>query len=30
VSDDRSVQVGRTRFSRCCYLSIDLGSPVFE
>ena len=28
VSDCRSVQVGRTRFSRCCYLSIDLGSPL--
>ena len=27
VSDDRSVQVGRTRFSRCCYLSIDPFSP---
>ena len=26
VSDDRSVQVGRTRFSRRCYLIIDLGS----
>ena len=28
LSDDRSVQVGRTRFSRCCYLIIDLGSLV--
>jgi hypothetical protein len=28
VSDDRSVQVGCTRFSRCCYLIIDLGSPL--
>ena len=26
LSDDRSVPVGRTRFSRCCYLSIDLYS----
>ena len=23
------MQVGRTRFSRCCYLIIDLGSPSF-
>ena len=30
VSDIRSVQVGRTRFSRCCYLIIDLCSPLFE
>jgi len=30
VSDDRSVQVGRTRFSRCCYLIIDLGSRLFD
>ena len=28
LSDGRSVQVGRTRFSRCCYLIIDLGSPL--
>src|SRR5713226_2412297 len=27
LSDYRSVQVGCTRFSRCCYLIIDLGSP---
>jgi hypothetical protein len=27
LSDCRSVQVGCTRFSRCCYLIIDLGSP---
>ena len=26
LSDCRSVQVGRSRFSRCCYLIIDLGS----
>ena len=26
LSDVRSVPVGRTRFSRCCYLIIDLGS----
>jgi len=29
-SDFRSVPVGRTRFSRCCYLRIDLGSPRFQ
>ena len=29
VSDSRSVQVGRTRFSRCCYLIIDLCSHLF-
>ena len=28
LSDDRSVQVGCTRFSRCCYLIIDLCSPL--
>src|SRR5208282_4816486 len=28
LSDDRSVQVGCTRFSRCCYLISDLGSPL--
>src|SRR5712692_11055915 len=28
LSDCRSVQVGCTRFSRCCYLIIDLGSPL--
>ena len=27
LSDCRSVQVGCTRFSRCCYLIIDLCSP---
>ncbi len=30
LSDYRSVQVGRSRFSRCCYLIIDLGSPLFD
>src|SRR5437899_5190142 len=30
LSDCRSVQVGCTRFSRCCYLIIDLCSPLFE
>jgi hypothetical protein len=25
----RSVQVGRSRFSRCCYLIIDLGFPAY-
>jgi hypothetical protein len=30
LSDFRSVQVGRTRFSRCCYLIIDLGSHLFN
>ena len=29
-SDFRSVQVGGPRFSRCCYLIIDLGSPLFD
>ena len=29
LSDIRSVQVGRTRFSRCCYLIIDLCSHLF-
>jgi hypothetical protein len=29
-SDFRSVQVGRSQFSRCCYLIIDLGSPLFD
>jgi hypothetical protein len=29
-SDFRSVQVGRPQFSRCCYLIIDLGSPLFD
>ena len=29
LSDFRSVQVGRSRFSRCCYLIIDLGSRLF-
>src|SRR5258707_9810891 len=29
LSDYRSVQVGRSRFSRCCYLIIDLGSRLF-
>src|ERR1700686_3901394 len=29
VSDVRSVQVGCSRFSRCCYLSIDLCSTRF-
>jgi hypothetical protein len=24
------VLVGRTRFSRCCYLIIDLGSHLFD
>ncbi len=28
LSDGRSVQVGCTRFSRCCYLVIDLCSPL--
>src|ERR1700675_4579168 len=28
LSDCRSVQVGCTRFSRCCYLIIDLCSPL--
>src|SRR5487761_1361535 len=28
LSDGRSVQVGCTRFSRCCYLIIDLCSPL--
>jgi hypothetical protein len=28
LSDCRSVQVGYTRFSRCCYLIIDLCSPL--
>src|SRR5712664_1125511 len=28
LSDCRSVQVGCTRFSRCCYLVIDLCSPL--
>jgi len=30
VSDIRSVPGGRSRFSRCCYLIIDLCSPFFE
>jgi hypothetical protein len=30
VSDIRSVPGGCSRFSRCCYLIIDLGSPLFE
>jgi hypothetical protein len=30
LSDCRSVPVGRTRFSRCCYLIIDLGSHLFD
>jgi hypothetical protein len=30
LSDFRSVQVGRTRFSRCCYLIIDLGSNLSD
>src|SRR5260370_6118413 len=29
LSDYRSVQVGRSRFSRGCYLIIDLGSRLF-
>src|ERR1700686_578288 len=29
VSDIRSVQVGCSRFSRCCYLRIDLSSHRF-
>src|ERR1700674_4159356 len=29
VSDIRSVQVGCSRFSRCCYLIIDLSSHLF-
>src|SRR5260370_39266681 len=29
-SDFRSVPVGRPHFSRCCYLRIDLGSPLFD
>ena len=29
-SDCRSVQVGRPQFSRCCYLIIDLGSPLLD
>jgi len=28
LNDCRSVQVGCTRFSRCCYLIIDLCSPL--
>jgi len=28
LSDFRSVQVGRSRFSRCCYLILDLGSRL--
>jgi hypothetical protein len=28
LSDGRPVQVGCTRFSRCCYLIIDLYSPL--
>ncbi len=30
LSDFRSVPVGRPRFSRCCYLIIDLGFPFFD
>ena len=30
LSDYRSVPVGRTRFNRCCYLIIDLGSHRFR
>jgi|SRR5712692_6405649 len=30
LSDFRSVQVGCSRFSRCCYLIIDLGSHLFD
>jgi len=30
VSDCRPVQVGCTRFSRCCYLVIDLCSPLWK
>src|SRR5580658_4146849 len=29
VSDRRSVPVGCSRFSRCCYLRIDLSSHLF-
>ncbi|SRR6266700_2883117 len=28
LSDFRSVQVGRSRFSRCCYLILDVGSHL--
>jgi hypothetical protein len=27
---NRSVQVGRPQFNRCCYLIIDLGSYLFD
>ena len=30
LSDFRSVHVGRSRFSRCCHLIIDLHSPLQE
>jgi len=30
LSDFRSVQVGRTHFSRRCYLIIDLGFHLFD
>jgi hypothetical protein len=30
LSDFRSVQGGRSHFSRCCYLIIDLGSHLFD
>jgi len=30
LSDFRSVQVGRSHFSRRCYLIIDLGFPFFD
>src|SRR5271154_3931035 len=30
LSDFRSVQVGRTYFSRCCYLITDLCSHLFD
>ena len=29
-SDSRSLQGGRPQFSWCCYLSIDLGSPLVD
>jgi hypothetical protein len=29
VSDFRSVHIGCSRFSRCCYLIIDLGFRLF-
>ena len=30
MSDFRSLQGGRTQFSRCCYLIIDLGSHLLD